>query len=330
MKLKAPYLLFLGDTQDPFAIKLARGVVDWRPELAVGEIQLPGCTVSTGINQMSIQEALGAGAKSLVLGLANSGGTISPAWMATIKEAIEAGMDIISGMHQALNAMPELVELAQQKGVQLHDIRHPTQSFVTGTGERRNGKRILTVGTDCSAGKMYSSLAMERAMQDQYDVSFRATGQAGILIAGEGVAIDCVISDFIAGAVEGLSPAADDEHWDIIEGQGSLFHPAFAGVSMGLIHGAQPDALILCHVEGRESMRGLKNRPLPGLKETMDINLTAANVTNPDVRFIGISVNTSALSESEALARCQEYSEQLGLPVVDPLRHGMQALVANL
>jgi uncharacterized NAD-dependent epimerase/dehydratase family protein len=266
----------------------------------------------------------------MVLGLANSGGTISPAWMASIQEAIQSGMDIISGMHQALNNMPELVELATQHAVQLHDIRHPKQSFTTGTGEKRPGKRLLTVGTDCSAGKMYTALAMEQAMRASYDVSFKATGQSGILIAGSGVAIDCVVSDFISGAVEGLSPAADPEHWDIIEGQGSLYHPAFAGVSMGLIHGAQPDALILCHVEGRDSMRGLKNRPLPGLQETIDINLQAARVTNPEVRFIGVSVNTSMLSEEEAIIKCEKYSQTLGLPVVDPLRHGIQPVLDNL
>ena len=330
MELKAPYLLFLGDATDPFAIKLARGVVDWRPELALAENKLSGCSITTGIADMSIRDAANAGAKSFVLGLANSGGTIAENWMPSIQEAIKCGMDVISGMHQALNNIPELVALAEKYQVALHDIRHPKDVFATGTGEKRQGKRLLAVGTDCSAGKMYTALALERGMRDSYDVNFKATGQAGILIAGKGIAIDCVVSDFISGAVEQLSPENNAEHWDIIEGQGSLYHPAFAGVSLGLLHGAQADALVLCHVEGRDSMRGLSNRPLPSLQDTIETNLRAARVTNPEVRFIGVSVNTSALSEDEALRRCQTYEQELGIPVVDPLRHGVERLVANL
>ena len=330
MELKAPYLLFLGDATDPFSIKLARGVVDWRPELAMAQYRLTNATASTGIRDMSIKEAAEAGAKSLVLGLANSGGTIAPSWIPALEEAISNGMDIISGMHQALSSIPELVNLAKQHDVSLHDIRHPKQSFNTGTGKPRSGKRLLTVGTDCSAGKMYTALALEKAMRDNHDVSFRATGQAGILIAGEGVAIDCVVSDFISGAVEQLSPENSPEHWDILEGQGSLYHPSFAGVSLGLLHGAQPDALVLCHLEGRDSMRGLTNRPLPSLQETIDINLACARVTNPNTRFVGVSVNTSALNEEEASARCASYEQQIGLPVVDPLRHGVERIIHKL
>lgn len=330
MQLKTPYLLFLGDATDPFDIKLARGVVTWRPEMALAEYRLPDCTVSTGINAMDIEAAAAAGAKSMVLGLANSGGRISETWMASIKQAICAGLDVISGMHQALNQIPELTELADQYGVILHDIRHPRQTFNTGNGSPRSGQRLLTVGTDCSAGKMFTALALEAAMRDRFDVTFKATGQAGILVAGEGIAIDCVVADFIAGAVETLSPAADDNHWDVIEGQGSLFHPAFAGVSLGLLHGAQPDALVLCHVEGRDSMRGLSGRPLPSLDETIAMNLECARVTNPHARFVGVSVNTSALDEVEAMSRCQTYADQIGLPVVDPLRQGVESIVARL
>lgn len=330
MELKAPYLLFLGDATDPFSIKLARGVVDWRPELALAQNRLPTATISAGINDMSIKEAADAGARSFVIGLANSGGTFADSWLPAIKQAIHYGMDIISGMHQALTSLPEIVALAEQHNVTLHDIRHPKDVFNTGSGQPRKGKRLLAVGTDCSAGKMYTALAIEKAMRDDYDVSFKATGQAGILIAGEGIAIDCVVSDFISGAVEQLSPANKDEHWDIIEGQGSLYHPSFAGVSLGLLHGAQADALVLCHVEGRESMRGLTNRPLPSLQDTMDINLACARVTNPMARFIGVSVNTSALGEDDASACCEKYQQQLGLPVVDPLRHGVERLIENL
>ena len=330
MKLQSPYLLFLGDAKDPFAIKLARGVVDWRPELAIGEYSLPECQITTGLKQLSISQAKAQGAKSLVLGLANSGGTIQENWITTIRAAIAAGFDIISGMHQALNAMPELVALAKEHGVTLNDIRHPKQHFTTGTGEPRSGKRLLAVGTDCSAGKMYTTLAIQRELAKLRPCTFRATGQTGILIAGEGVAIDCVVADFISGAVESLSPDNADDHWDIIEGQGSLFHPAFAGVSLGLLHGAQADALVLCHVEGRASMRGLANQPLPDIATTMAVNLQAAHLTNPNAKFVGISVNTSSLDDTAAQAICDKYAAEHNLPAVDPLRHSVAPIIENI
>jgi len=330
MQLHPPYLLFLGDAKDPFSIKLARGVVDWRPELALAEFALPGCTETTGIQSMDIATARANGAKSFVIGLANSGGTIQDNWLDCIKLAIQSGMNIISGMHQSLNDIPELKQLAKQHNVELQDIRKPQQTFKTGTGQPRSGKRLLAVGTDCSAGKMYSTLAIEKAMRDSFSVSFRATGQSGILIAGEGIAVDCVVADFISGAIEELSPANEPDHWDIIEGQGSLFHPAFAGVSLGLLHGAQPDALVLCHVEGRDSMRSLTNRPLPSIEQTIEVNLQAAKVTNPKAKFVGISVNTSALEEQQALEQCQRYEDQFGLPTIDPLRHGVARIIENL
>ena len=178
---------------------------------------------------------------------------------------------------------------------------------------------------------MYTSLALEKAMvENGIDVDFRATGQCGVLIAGKGLAIDCVVADFISGAAETLSPDNLAEHWDIIEGLGSLSHPAFAGVSLGLLHGSQPDALVICHALGRSSMRGLKARALPTLKHTIELNLAAASVTNPQVKIAGITINTSSVSKQEADTACRNLSQELGLPVVDPLRHGVQTIVDNL
>ena len=220
---------------------------------------------------------------------------------------------------------------AQQYDVELLDIRHPTTQFNTGTGRKRSGKRLLTVGTDCSVGKMYTSLSLEQAMSKQnMDVDFRATGQCGILVAGAGIAIDCVVADFISGAAESLSPDADADHWDVIEGQGSLSHPAFAGVSLGLLHGSQPDALVICHALNRTHMRGLPDTDFPSIETTIALNLQAARLTNPDVAIAGISVNTSAVSVEEGRAICQQLSEQFSLPCVDPLRDGTAAIVANL
>lgn len=331
MQIVAPYLLFIGDATDALSIKMARGVADWRPELCIGEAYVDGCTVTTGMPQKSIQQAAKEGAKTLVLGFANSGGVLNEKWHPYILQAIELGMDVVSGLHDKLNDVPLLTDTAKAHGCQLLDIRHPQTEFKTGTGLKRSGKRILTVGTDCSVGKMYTSLSLEKEMKSRnMAVDFRATGQCGILIAGSGVAIDCVVSDFISGAVEQLSPENAPEHWDIIEGQGSLSHPAFAGVSMGLLHGSQPDALIICHALNRNHMRGLPHTVLPSLEETIALNLQAARLTNPNVKVAGITVNTSSVSEIEGLAYCKEVSAELDLPCVDPVRHGTADIIDYL
>ncbi len=331
MNLPSPYLLFIGNATDPLSIKMAKSAADWSPEMCVGEYSLPGCSVTTGLPAMTIEEGAQQGAKAFVLGFANSGGVLDPSLVASIITALEAGMDIINGLHDKLADIPEIAEKAQALGRRLIDIRHPTTKFKTGTGVKRPGKRLLTVGTDCSVGKMYTTLSLARGMQSQgIKATFRATGQSGILVAGEGVAVDCVVSDFISGSVEALCPANDDDHWDLIEGQGSLYHPAFAGVSLGLLHGSQPDALVICHALNRDHMRALPGRPLPSLEQVIEMNLTAARITNPDVKVIGVSVNTSSVSEDEALVYCKSVTEQLGLPCVDPIRHGVSALVEAL
>ncbi len=331
LELKTPYLLFIGHATDPLSIKMAKSAADWSPEKCLGEVRSPGCTVTTGLPAMTIAEGIAAGAKSLVLGFANSGGHLDEQWLPMIHEAINAGLDIISGLHDRLGAYEELVAAAQRKNVHLHDIRHPTKRLKTGKGYRREGKRLLTVGTDCSVGKMYTSLSLTREMQQHgMSVTFRATGQSGILVAGEGIAVDCVVADFIAGAIEELAPANAAEHWDIIEGQGSLFHPAFAGVSLGLLHGAQADALVVCHALGRTSMRAIDNRPLPSLAETIALNEQMARVTNPNARVCGIAVNTSSVNDAEAEAYCRKVEGEFGLPCVDPIRHGVAAIVDEL
>lgn len=331
MHIVSPYLLFIGDATDQLSIKMARGAADWRPELCIGEFSVSGCTVTTGIEKMTIEQAATKGAKSFILGFANSGGVLEKKWLPYILKAIEHGMDIVSGLHDKLTDFPELVEKAQQCQQQLLDIRHPKAEFVTGTGMKRSGKRLLTVGTDCSVGKMYSSLSLEKSMKKlNFNVDFRATGQCGILIASQGVAIDCVISDFLSGATESLSPNNHPEHWDIIEGQGSLSHPAFAGVSLGLLHGSQPDALVICHDLNRTHMRGLPSSHFPSIATTISLNLQAARLTNPDVKVVGITVNTSSVSIEKGKRICQQLSEEFSLPCVDPLRDGTDSIVKTL
>jgi uncharacterized NAD-dependent epimerase/dehydratase family protein len=246
-------------------------------------------------------------------------------------EALEAGLDLACGLHARLNDVPELSERAERLGRRLHDVRHPQGKLIVGTGERRSGKRILTVGTDCSIGKMFTSLSIEKEMAARgFKVDFRATGQTGILIAGSGISVDAVVSDFISGATEMLSPAAEDDHWDVVEGQGSLMHPSFAGVSLGLLHGAQPDFLVLCHQPGRAHMRGLPHRKLPSLRDCLDLNLQAARLTQPEARWLGISLNTRMLSEAEARAEMERVANEFNLPCVDPARTGVGALVDQL
>ncbi|MBU9813472.1 DUF1611 domain-containing protein [Rahnella sp. C60] len=324
-QIPKPYLLFLGDVMDPLAAKTARGIQVWRPEACIGQIRLATDSVSLGLPDLDIATAKAQGAKTMVLGTANSGGKLPAHWIDSIKAAITAGLNVANGLHQGLNDIPELVALAAENNVQLFDVRHMQPALDTGTGKKRSGKRILTVGTDCSVGKMYTSLALEAAMRElDLKADFRATGQTGVLVAGAGIAIDAVIADFISGAVEALSPANDDDHWDIIEGQGSLYHPSFAGVSMGLIHGAQAHLLVMCHELGRPHMRHLPHQFMPTLRQCLDTNLAAASLTSPDVRLAGFSLNTSSVSEEEAKIALAEISEEFGVPATDPVRFGIK------
>jgi uncharacterized NAD-dependent epimerase/dehydratase family protein len=272
-----------------------------------------------------------AGARTLIVGVANAGGVIPESWIATLLLALDAGLDIASGLHDRLADIAAVRELANARGRSLFDVRHSAQTFAVGTGEPRPGKRLLTVGTDCSVGKMYASLALTAEMRARgLNADFRATGQTGIFIAGEGVSVDAVIADFISGATEWLAPANDPDHWDVIEGQGSLFHPSYAGVSLGLLHGAQADVLVMCHEPTRTHMRGLPKRSLPSLPECIAANVDAARLTSPAVRCIGVAVNTRALGPAEAARYLADLQDELALPCVDPLTTGVAALVDRL
>lgn len=332
MQIQQPYLLFLGDVTDTLSGKTAIGIAQWRPEHCLGEYRLSEDTLSLSLPNLSFAQAVEQGAKTLVIGVANAGGVLAPQWVPHLIQALEAGLDIANGLHQGLAEVPEIAETAKRLGRQLFDVRHYHETLPVGKGEPRRGKRLLTVGTDCSVGKMYTSLAIEKAMHAKgMDATFRATGQTGILITGSGISVDGVLADFISGAAEVLSPAANsDDHWDVIEGQGSLFHPSFAGVSLGLLHGAQPDALVMCHEPTRTHMRGRPGRDLPEIQTCIEANLSAAKLTNPDVAVIGVAVNTSALSEEEAREYLAKLSADLGLPCVDPVRNGVDALLERL
>jgi uncharacterized NAD-dependent epimerase/dehydratase family protein len=321
--LPSPYLLFLGDVPDKGHAKTAFGLRDWVPEKCIGELALPTAGVSTGLPAMSPAEAKANGARSLVIGVAASGGAIKPEWMPSLIDALEAGLDLVSGMHNRMADIPVLVETAQRLGRQLIDIRVPPADIPVGTGLKRSGKRLLTVGTDCALGKKYTALALARAIAARgVPCDFRATGQTGIMIAGGGIPMDAVVSDFEAGAAEMLSPAAADDHWDVIEGQGSLFHPSFAAVSLGLLHGSQPDVIVVCHEAGRERMLGSEDFATPSIEDAIDLNLRLGSRTNPAIRCGGLSLNTSELTAGAAEMLLAAESDRLGLPVADPVRGG--------
>jgi uncharacterized NAD-dependent epimerase/dehydratase family protein len=329
--IEPPFLLYLGHSSDPVGIKTSRGLATFRAADCLGEFRHDDCPLTLGLPRLTIAEAAAAGAKTLVLGIAHAGGAMAPALVADAAAALKAGMHVASGLHHRLRDVPELVALAEARGLALIDVRDPPADLVVGNGYPRAGRRLLTVGTDCSVGKMYASLALAAGLKARGEIAdFRATGQTGILIAGSGVPVDAVVADFISGAIEMLAPARHDGGWDVIEGQGSLFHPSFAGVSTGLLHGAQPEALVLCHDPSRPEMRGLPGRRLPGLAECLDANLQVARLTSPDVYAAGVCLNTVALDEGPALALCRRTEDMLGLPTTDPHRFGVEPILGKL
>ncbi|MFN6976685.1 MAG: N-acetyltransferase DgcN [Gemmobacter sp.] len=329
--IETPYLLFLGDAPDPLAAKVAQGIKDWRPEYAVGQFRMPGCKADMGLPDMTLAEAKAAGIRTVVVGVANRGGIISPAWKKVLVAALEEGFDLASGLHNLLRDEEDLAAVARATGRVLHDVRVPAVDYPIANGVKRAGKRMLAVGTDCSIGKMYTALCVERAMRAQgMRATFRATGQTGILITGDGVPLDAVVADFMAGAVEWLTPDNDPDHWDLIEGQGSLFHVSYSGVTLALIHGGQPDALILCHEPTRTHMRGLPHYGMPTLEALRDLSLTMARIANPACVVAGVSINTQAMAEGAARDYLADVEARMGLPATDPFRFGADPLVSAL
>jgi uncharacterized NAD-dependent epimerase/dehydratase family protein len=325
LELPQPYLVFLGDLTVARFAKTAFGLHDWARERCVGEYALAAATVSTGLPHLTPAEARAQGARSMVIGAATIGGEIAPAWIPALELALEAGLDLVSGMHTRLESVPRLAEMAARLGRRLINVRQPPAGLPTGTGRKRSGQRLLTVGTDCALGKKYTALSLTREFKKRgVDADFRATGQTGILIAGRGIPIDSVVADFVAGAAEILSPDAQAEHWDVVEGQGSLFHPAYAGVSLGLLHGTQPDVIVMCHEVGRDCVLGLPEYATPSIRGAIELTLTLARRTNPGVRCAGVSLNTASLDDAQARAVLQKHQRELGWPVADPLRAGAE------
>lgn len=330
MDIEKPYFLFLGDVPDQLAAKTAQGIVDWRPEWCVGQLRLPGCNADCGVPDMGIAEAVKLGARTMIVGAVNPGGVLPEHWVGKIVDALDAGLNVATGLHKRLGSVPVIAEAAARNRRRLYDVRFSDIAFETGKGSKRAGLRLLTVGTDCSVGKKYAALALEREMHRRgLKAEFRATGQTGLLICGRGVAIDAVIADFIAGAAEWLTPANEPDHWDVVEGQGSLFHPSFAGVTLGLLHGAQPDAFVVCHEPTRTKMRGVSH-PLPTIGDVIERVVLEGRLTNPGIKCIGIAINTGALDEKRALQLLDRAAAEYNLPCTDPIRTGVAPIIDEL
>ena len=331
IEIKAPYLIFLGGEVGRVYAKTGSGIVDWRPELCKGQMNFVENGLDLGLPNMNIDEAVAAGIKSFVIGTASVGGAIPEQWLGVMEKALEAGLDIVGGVHKKLNNIPRLVAAAEKSGARLVDVRVPPEKIPVGSGEKRSGKRIITVGTDCAVGKKYTALAVERDMKKLgFNVDFRASGQTGIMIAGSGIPIDAVVADFLSGAAELLSPENDHDHWDIIEGQGGIFHPGYSSVSMGLLIGSQPDAFIVCHEAGREVIGEWNGFPIPSVEQVIERTISIGSLTNKNIKCVGVSVNTSMLDDQGRVSFLSSLSKRVDLPCIDPLIDGTEAIISNL
>jgi len=330
ISLESPYLIYLGDCPDKHHAKTGAGIAYWRPERCAGQMRFPDCPVDLGLPDMTVRDAKDAGIKTVIAGVAPMGGQIPECWIPQLVELAAAGLDIAAGLHSKLADIPDLVATTNESGARLIDVRIPPEGIPVGDGRLRPGKRVLMVGTDCAVGKKYSALALHRELERRdIKTTFRATGQTGIMIAGEGIPVDSVVADFISGAAEVLSPDNDDDHWDVIEGQGSLLNPSYSGVSLGLLHGSQPDAIVLCHdAERLEIDESGGYVPIPELDEVIDDALQMARLLRSQCFCAGVSVNTMSMNDFDREIYLSKLQSELGLPCVDPVATGMTP-VAN-
>jgi uncharacterized NAD-dependent epimerase/dehydratase family protein len=331
VQITPPYLVFVGAETSLDMAKTGRGLVEWRPELCKAQLRLSRGAVDLGLPDMTPDEGVKSGIRSLVVGTAAVGGAIPVEWHGTLLKAVLLGMDIVAGVHTRLSGFDFLREAAKKSGSRLVDVRTPPASIPVGTGRKRSGFRLLTVGTDCGIGKKYTALALEQGMRAQgMNVDFRASGQTGIMIAGQGIPIDAVVSDFLAGAAELLSPDNDPGHWDVIEGQGGIIHPGYAAVTHGLLVGSQPDAFVVCHEPGREYISGWPDFRTPSVEEVIERTIAIGSLTNPAIRCVGVSLNCGKLTPAQKSAVQVDMSARTGLPCVDPLKDGVSFIVDRL
>jgi uncharacterized NAD-dependent epimerase/dehydratase family protein len=317
--------LYLGDVPDDHHAKTGHGIAYWRREQCAGQMRLPGCPVDIGLPELDGAGAVDAGVGTAIIGVASVGGVLLDSWIPSLVALAEAGIDIAAGTHARLRDNAALCKAAEKGGARLIDVREPPPDIAVGTGIKRSGRRVLMVGTDCAVGKKYSALTLHRELIGRgVNADFRATGQTGIMIAGEGIPIDAVVSDFVSGAAEQLSPDNDEDHWDVIEGQGSLLHPGYAAVSLGLLHGSQPDAIVICHRAGLEFVDTADTQiEIPPLDEVAETALRLVQVTNPNCVWAGVSLDTSTMPDEQRHGYLADVAGKYGLPCADPVATGM-------
>lgn len=268
------------------------------------------------------------GTDALYIGIAPPGGNLPPEWKPLILSAIEQKMDIVSGLHDFLNEDPDYVAAAQKSGAKLIDVRaNRFKKIASGQPFNPNCVRIHSVGQDCSVGKMVATLEINRGLIERgYDAEFLATGQTGIMISGKGIPIDCVVSDFVNGAAEHLVRSNENHDFVFVEGQGSISHPAYSAVTLGLLHGCAPDGLVFCYEAGRDQVKGLTNIDLPDMRQQMDACLVNARLRHP-CEMIGVVVNTRTLNPQQATDEIKRAEDTYNLPACDVYRDGPDKLV---
>ena len=297
MNIPTPYLVFLGDAKDYKQAKVAHGVVEWRPELCSGQSSLDGCEVNLGLPNLTLEEARDAGVKTLLIGISPYSTTLPDSYREYIIQAMDLGLNVASPLHAPLDA--QLEQVAAMNGVQIFNFRHRSIDYPKGSGNKRPGLRLLTVGTDCACGKKFTALSIDRALRDvNVKSTFRATGQTGFLISQSGINNDTIQADFLSGAAEWLTPANDVDHWDVVEGQGALSHPSFGAGSLSLIYGTQPDFIVMCTEPGRKTQRGVTRAPLPIMEEVRYVEAVAER-TNPaaEVRAFSLFTRDAAIED---------------------------------
>jgi len=320
-----------------FTSKTAACILRYRPDKVValldreraGTDPAEALGVGRGIPIVaSVAEALRYEPTCLLIGIAPVGGGLEGHWRGPLRDAIAAGLDVISGLHLMLNDDPELAAMAAQHGVTLHDVRRPPDDIPVGRNLARAlpVKRVLCVGTDCNTGKMVAAFELAEALRRRgRDARFIATGQTGIMLSGYGIAIDRVVSDFVPGAVELMLRENQDAEVALIEGQGSLIEPAYSGVTLGLIHGSAPDAMILVHHATRTTLIHHHAVPIPPLAELIELHERVTRPLYPS-KVVGIALNTVGLDDNGARAAIERVEADVGLPATDCVRFGPDRL----
>ena len=320
-----------------FTSKTATCILRYRPDSVTALLDRekagadPADTLGVGAGipiVASVAEGMRHEPNCLLIGIAPVGGGLPEAWRAFLREAIASGLDVISGLHLMLNDDPELADLAEAHGVRLHDVRRPPDDIPIGRNLAHTMavKRVLATGSDCNTGKMVASFELAEALRRRgRDACFIATGQTGIMLCGRGIAIDRVISDFVPGAVELMLREVQHREVAIIEGQGSLIEPAYSGVTLGLMHGAAPDAMILCHHATRKTLIHHDNVPIPPLPDLIELHEHVMKLLHPS-KVIGIALNCVDLDDDGARAAIRRTEADTGLPATDVVRFGPDKL----